>query len=102
MVHYFFVSKEKVAAISICNTIFYVFIILYEFHKEKIQTEAMKAFRSGRIFYRGKGAVMQLTRKELVREQCYVNGKWISASDKKTFEVSNPATGGECAFSGQG
>ncbi len=36
---------------------------------------------------------MQLTRKELVREQCYVNGKWISASDKETFEVSNPATG---------
>ena len=36
---------------------------------------------------------MQLTRKELVREKCYVDGQWISASSGKTLDVKNPATG---------
>ncbi len=41
----------------------------------------------------GKGVIMQLTRKELVREQCYVDGKWITALNGKVLEVRNPATG---------
>lgn len=36
---------------------------------------------------------MQLTRKELVREKCYVDGQWIKALSGKTLDVNNPATG---------
>ena len=36
---------------------------------------------------------MRLTRKDLVREQCYVDGKWITSLTGRTFAVNNPATG---------
>ena len=29
----------------------------------------------------------------LFRQQCYVDGAWISADDRSTLEVRNPATG---------
>ncbi len=29
----------------------------------------------------------------LFREQCYINGKWVSADNKKTFSVKNPFDG---------
>jgi succinate-semialdehyde dehydrogenase/glutarate-semialdehyde dehydrogenase len=29
----------------------------------------------------------------LVKEQAYVNGRWVGAGSRKTFEVTNPATG---------
>lgn len=35
---------------------------------------------------------MELTRRELFREQCFVAGKWIPANDGSTLEVHNPAT----------
>jgi len=31
--------------------------------------------------------------KELIKTQSYVNGKWVDAANKATFEVTNPATG---------
>jgi succinate-semialdehyde dehydrogenase / glutarate-semialdehyde dehydrogenase len=31
---------------------------------------------------------------KLFREQCYIDGQWVSAEGKKTFPVRNPATGG--------
>src|SRR4051812_637217 len=33
---------------------------------------------------------MQLRNKNLFRQQCYVDGKWIDADNKKTFSVENP------------
>jgi len=33
---------------------------------------------------------MQLRNKNIFRQQCYVNGKWIDADNKKTFPVENP------------
>jgi len=36
---------------------------------------------------------MNLKRPSLFRQHCYVGGKWISASDNKTIDVTNPATG---------
>ncbi len=36
---------------------------------------------------------MQLNDPKLLRDQCYVNGKWIGASSSETFVVTNPATG---------
>ena len=36
---------------------------------------------------------MRLNDPTLLRQQCYSNGKWISASDKAVITVTNPATG---------
>lgn len=36
---------------------------------------------------------MQLRKAELIREQCYVDGEWISADTGSTLAVRNPATG---------
>ena len=36
---------------------------------------------------------MQLKRPDLLRQQCYLNGKWQDADDGSTAEVTNPATG---------
>lgn len=36
---------------------------------------------------------MQLKRPDLLRQQCYLNGKWVGADDGSTAPVSNPATG---------
>jgi len=35
----------------------------------------------------------QLQRKDLFRQQCFVNGQWQDADSGKTLEVQNPATG---------
>ena len=37
--------------------------------------------------------VMQLNDRLLFRQQCYLDGQWIDASDQKTTEVTDPATG---------
>jgi succinate-semialdehyde dehydrogenase/glutarate-semialdehyde dehydrogenase len=39
-------------------------------------------------------AILQLKNPDLLREQAYINGEWVSASDGGTFEVTNPADGG--------
>ena len=36
----------------------------------------------------------KLKNPDLLREQSYVNGEWVSAADKGTFAVTNPADGG--------
>lgn len=36
---------------------------------------------------------MQLTNTTLFKEQVFIDGQWINASDNKTFAVTNPATG---------
>lgn len=36
---------------------------------------------------------MQLSDPKLLRDQCYVDGKWIPANSGKSFDVTNPATG---------
>ena len=36
---------------------------------------------------------IQLSDQRLFREQCYVDGKWISADDGKTIKVTDPANG---------
>jgi succinate-semialdehyde dehydrogenase / glutarate-semialdehyde dehydrogenase len=36
---------------------------------------------------------MNLNAARLFRQQCYINGEWIDADSKATFEVTNPATG---------
>ncbi len=38
-------------------------------------------------------ASLKLSDPALFRQQCYVNGEWIDAGDKRTIEVENPATG---------
>ena len=35
----------------------------------------------------------RLTDKQLFRQLCYVNGRWIGAEDGQTIDVDNPATG---------
>jgi succinate-semialdehyde dehydrogenase/glutarate-semialdehyde dehydrogenase len=40
---------------------------------------------------------MQLTDPRLLRQQCYVDGRWIGADDGATFPVANPATGATLA-----
>lgn len=37
--------------------------------------------------------MIQLKYQTLLREQCYINGQWISAPKGDTFPVTNPATG---------
>ena len=37
--------------------------------------------------------VLQLRDPSLLRSRCYVDGKWIDASDGKTIDVTDPATG---------
>ncbi|MFL6717551.1 MAG: NAD-dependent succinate-semialdehyde dehydrogenase [Burkholderiaceae bacterium] len=34
---------------------------------------------------------MNLTRRSLLREQCYIDGQWLDSSDGKTIAVTNPA-----------
>lgn len=36
---------------------------------------------------------MQLKDPTLFKQQCYINGKWVNASDKSVITVTNPATG---------
>lgn len=36
---------------------------------------------------------MQLSNKTLFRQQCYINGQWIDADNKKIFAVENPYDG---------
>ncbi|MGD9511399.1 MAG: aldehyde dehydrogenase family protein, partial [Geminicoccaceae bacterium] len=36
---------------------------------------------------------LQLGDPGLVREQCYVDGTWIDADDRKTIKVTDPASG---------
>lgn len=36
---------------------------------------------------------LKLNRPELLRQQCYINGQWLDATDGATKEVRNPATG---------
>ena len=38
-------------------------------------------------------AGLSLKDTKLFREQCYIDGQWVSADGKKTFPVRNPATG---------
>jgi succinate-semialdehyde dehydrogenase/glutarate-semialdehyde dehydrogenase len=40
-----------------------------------------------------KDTAMQLKRPDLLRQQCYVAGKWCDADDGSTAPVTNPATG---------
>ena len=40
---------------------------------------------------------MQLNNPDLLKQQLYINGAWVDATDKKTFAVTNPATGGKIA-----
>ena len=35
----------------------------------------------------------QLTDPALLRQQCYIDGKWVDADDKRTIAVRNPADG---------
>ena len=37
--------------------------------------------------------MLQLTDRELLREQCYIDGRWLSADSGATIAVTNPATG---------
>jgi len=36
---------------------------------------------------------MQLTDSSLLRDSCYIDGKWTGADDGQAFDVTNPATG---------
>ncbi len=36
---------------------------------------------------------MQLKDMKLFRQQCYIDGQWVDADDKKTIDVTNPANG---------
>ncbi|MCK5166434.1 MAG: aldehyde dehydrogenase family protein, partial [Rhodospirillaceae bacterium] len=36
---------------------------------------------------------MQLNDTNLIKNKCYVNGKWVDAGSGESFEVTNPATG---------
>src|SRR2546423_2981429 len=38
-------------------------------------------------------ASLQLKDSKLFREQCYLDGAWIDADERKTVAVTNPATG---------
>ncbi len=38
-------------------------------------------------------SLLQLVNPRLVRNQCYINGKWLDEKNGKTFAVHNPATG---------
>ena len=35
---------------------------------------------------------MKIKNKELFKEQCYIDGKWVDSSNNETIEVNNPAT----------
>ncbi len=41
--------------------------------------------------------IMQLANKNLLTQQCYIDGKWLDADSKKTFAVINPFDGKEIA-----
>ncbi|MCB1474505.1 MAG: NAD-dependent succinate-semialdehyde dehydrogenase [Rhodobiaceae bacterium] len=38
-------------------------------------------------------SISGITEKQLFREQCYVNGRWVGAANGATLDVSDPATG---------
>ena len=38
---------------------------------------------------------IQLKDMSLFRQQCYVDGQWVDADDKKTLAVFNPADGAQ-------
>ena len=40
-------------------------------------------------------SAFQLTDLSLLRQQCYIDGKWVDADDKKTIAVHNPADGSQ-------
>src|SRR5437660_3860979 len=40
-------------------------------------------------------AGLSLKDSKLLREQCYIDGKWVDADSRNTIAVHNPATGGE-------
>ena len=40
---------------------------------------------------------MQLNNPDLLKQQLYIDGAWVDVADKKTFAVTNPATGGQIA-----
>ena len=35
---------------------------------------------------------MEIKNKNLFREQCYINGEWVSSNNKEIIEVNNPST----------
>ncbi|MGB9150789.1 MAG: NADP-dependent succinate-semialdehyde dehydrogenase [Burkholderiales bacterium] len=37
--------------------------------------------------------LLQLSNPRLIRQQCYINGKWLNAHSGKSIAVNNPATG---------
>jgi len=37
--------------------------------------------------------IMQIKNSDLMKNQSYVNGQWVSGADDSTYDVSNPATG---------
>ncbi len=46
-----------------------------------------------KFFYLKGNFFMQLTNSKLFHQQCYINGQWLDADDKKTSDVINPADG---------
>lgn len=36
---------------------------------------------------------MQLKDTSLLKQQVFINGEWLAATDQQTFAVTNPATG---------
>src|SRR5438093_1848081 len=40
-------------------------------------------------------ASLSLKDRKLLREQCYIDGKWLDADSRNTIAVHNPATGDE-------
>ena len=41
--------------------------------------------------------MLDLKRPDLLRQQCYINGKWHDADSGETIAVTNPATGAQVA-----
>lgn len=44
--------------------------------------------RAGRLFQ-----IVKVSYSSLIKDKAYINGKWVSATDGKTFNVTNPANG---------
>ena len=40
---------------------------------------------------------MHLADRRLLRTQCYLDGRWLTADDGRSFAVSDPASGGKLA-----
>jgi succinate-semialdehyde dehydrogenase/glutarate-semialdehyde dehydrogenase len=41
--------------------------------------------------------VLESQDRQLLRQQCYVDGNWINANNGRTLDVTNPAAGGRIA-----